>query len=151
MKVAKFLIVLFVVFLVSCTSNTIYEKPKDLISKDSMILLITDMYVARSTSGIRNKNQEKDLPYMSIVYDRYKIDSTRFKKSNLYYMSLVTEYEEMFEQVVKNLDAKKTYKDSIKKVTDSIRKDSLKNAKKTKKIKRPKIEDIKRGLDFKVE
>jgi hypothetical protein len=34
------------VFLSSCTSNTIFEKPKDLIPKDTMSLLIQEMMIA---------------------------------------------------------------------------------------------------------
>ena len=39
--------------LASCTGNTIYEKPEDLIPKDSMILLLKDLYLASSAKGIK--------------------------------------------------------------------------------------------------
>ena len=49
-----FLVILFLVF-ASCTSNTIYKKPENLIPKDSMIALLTDMYIASSAKNQKNK------------------------------------------------------------------------------------------------
>ena len=36
---------------------------------------------------------------MSLVYDKYNIDSTRFADSNFYYYSNIEEYELMFKEV----------------------------------------------------
>lgn len=91
-------------FLISCESKVNYEKPKDLIPKDVMIDLLYDMHLAVGTSTLRNKNLEKDRNYMSLVYEKYKIDSTRFAISNIYYTSQVDEYEEMFEEVERRLE-----------------------------------------------
>ena len=44
--------------LASCTGNTIYEKPEDLIPKDSMILLLKDLYIASSAKSIKNKEEK---------------------------------------------------------------------------------------------
>ena len=80
MKKLSFL--LLFIFLISCTSNTIFEKPKDLIPRDTMSLLIQDMMIASSAKFVKNKNKEKKINYMSFVYDKYKIDSLRFHNSN---------------------------------------------------------------------
>lgn len=93
-----------VVFLFSCESKVNYEKPKDLIPKEQMIDLLYDMHLAVGTSNLRNKNLEKDRNYMSLVYEKYNIDSTRFAISNIYYTSQVDEYEEMFEEVERRLE-----------------------------------------------
>ena len=90
--------------LFSCESKLNYEKPKDLIPKDEMIDLLYDMHLAVGTSNVRNKNFEKDRNYMSLVYEKYNIDSTRFAISNIYYTSRVDEYEEMFEEVERRLE-----------------------------------------------
>ncbi len=102
MKWISCIAVLAVLF--SCESKLDYEKPKDLIPKDVMIDLLYDMHLAVGTSNLRNKNLEKERNYMSLVYEKYNIDSTRFAISNIYYTSQVDEYEEMFEEVERRLE-----------------------------------------------
>ena len=45
-KMKKLSYLLVFIFLVSCTSNTIFKEPKDLIPKDTMSLLLQDMMIA---------------------------------------------------------------------------------------------------------
>ena len=63
---------------------------------------------------------------MSIVYEKYKIDSTRFAISNIYYTSQVDEYEEIFEEVEKRLEVLQSKyqneRDSI--IQESMRKEN---------------------------
>ena len=113
-------------FLVSCESKVDYEKPKDLIPKEVMVDLLYDMHLAVGSSNLRNKNLERDRNYMSIVYEKYKIDSTRFAISNIYYTSQVDEYEEIFEEVEKRLEVLQSEyqneRDSI--IQESMRKEN---------------------------
>tara|TARA_B100000963_G_C22309028_1_gene529195 strand:- start:52 stop:525 length:474 start_codon:yes stop_codon:yes gene_type:complete len=143
----KQLIVFFVsaTLLFSCSSNTIYKKPKDLIPKDTMILLLKDLYVATSASGIQNKNQQKKISYISLVYDKYKIDSLRFKKSSLYYTSEADDYEPMLEKVMDLLEKEKAILSRIKKAKDSIINDSVKKKKEATK-KNSKRADAKKFI-----
>ena len=97
-KMKKISYLLIFIFLVSCTSNTILEKPKDLIPRDTMRLLIQEMMIASSAKYVKNKNLETKIEYMSLVYDQFKIDSVRFQTSNVYYMSKIDLYEEIFEK-----------------------------------------------------
>lgn len=121
------------VFLVSCTSNTIYKKPKNLIPKDSMLLLLTDMYIASSAKFSKNKNLERDVNYMFLVYENYKIDSVRFKSSNTYYTSRIEEYNEMLSEVRKRLETRREVFDKKLKERDSL--DNLKGKKERDNIK----------------
>lgn len=134
----KYLVVFFVLatLLFSCTSKTIYEKPKDLIPKDTMILLLKDLYVATSAKGIKNKNQQKRISYISLVYDKYTIDSLRFKTSSIYYTSEIDDYEPMLDEVMSLLEKDQAILAKIKKVKDSIINDSLKKKKEATKKKR---------------
>lgn len=113
-------------FLVSCESKVDYEKPKDLIPKEVMIDLLYDMHLAVGSSNLKNKNLERDRNYMSIVYEKYKIDSTRFAISNIYYTSQIDEYEEIFEEVEKRLEVLQSKyqneRDSI--IQESMRKEN---------------------------
>lgn len=125
-----FIYITILLFLVSCTSNTIYKKPKDLIPKDSMIALLTDMYIASSAKNVKNKFLKKEKNYIVLVYEKYKIDSTRFDISNGYYTSRIEEYTDMLKEVKFNIDS--IQKIILKKrlIEDSL---STKNQKKTKK------------------
>ena len=100
----QFLTILVILLIISCESKVNYEKPEDLIPRETMIDLLYDMHLAVGTSNLRNKNNEKDRNYMSLVYEKYGIDSTRFAISNIYYTSQAVEYEEMFEEVERRLE-----------------------------------------------
>ena len=100
----EILCIVSMVFLFSCQSKVNYEKPKDLIPKNVMIDLLYDMHLAIGASNVTNKNFEKDRNYMSLVYEKYQIDSTQFAISNIYYTSQAEEYEEMFEEVERRLE-----------------------------------------------
>lgn len=113
----------------SCTSNTILEKPKDLIPKDTMNLIFQDLFIASSATFFNNKNLQKNINYMPLVYDKYKIDSSRFKRSNLYYMSKIDDYQKIMAKVNDGLQVKKEKLQKEKAIIDSIRKDSIRNLK----------------------
>ena len=123
------LYIFLLILLVSCTSNTIFEKPDDLIPKDTMSLLVQEMSIATSAKYINNKNLEKRVNYMPLVYERFGIDSVRFQTSNLYYMSKIDDYQEIFANAKTNLENQKSVFDKIKKRTDSLRADSIQKVK----------------------
>jgi hypothetical protein len=100
----QLLIILAILLIISCESKVNYEKPEDLIPRETMIDLLYDMHLAVGTSNLKNKNNEKDRNYMSLVYEKYGVDSTRFAVSNIYYTSQAVEYEEMFEEVERRLE-----------------------------------------------
>ncbi len=147
------LVILCAGIICSCTSNTIMKKPDDLISKDQMVDLLTDMYTAVSAEHIKNINEKRNVNYFQLIFDKYQIDSSQFKRSSFYYSSKIDEYDKILEQVEKNIKglssefrAKTDKADSIIQVKkDSLRqvkKDSLKN---TRNIRRklPTLKDSK--------
>lgn len=138
-KMKKISYLLIFTFLFSCTSNTIFEKPKDLIPRDSMRLLIQEMMIASSAKYMKNKNLETKVEYMPLVYDQFKIDSVRFQNSNLYYMSKIDLYQQIFEDAKTALEKQKKVYDDINTRRDSIKNDSLNKQREVK--KRIMIED----------
>ena len=104
----------------SCTSNTMYKKPDDLISKKQMIDLLTDLYLSSGTTNIKNINLENKVDYTPLIYEKYKIDSSRFKRSNFYYTSRIDDYDAILEAVSNNLTALKKISDSLNTINDSI-------------------------------
>ena len=131
---------IFMTLLASCSSNTIYDEPKDLIPKDSMVLLLKDLYLATSAKSIKNKKQQKRISYTPLVYNTYKIDSLRFNTSNFFYTSKVDVYEPMLEQVMVLLKKEQAFFTEAKKIKDSIFNDSIKKKKITKDPKEKEFE-----------
>ena len=107
--------------LVSCTSRTIYKKPENLIGKEKMITIWTDLYIAMGAKSVKTKTLEKDNNYIPLVLEKYKIDSIQFSKSNIYYTSRIEEYEKMFEEVQKRLDDLKSIYDPETELDSIIR------------------------------
>jgi protein-tyrosine-phosphatase len=103
--------------LLSCEDKVNYEKPEGLIGKAKMTDLLFDMHLAVGTSNIQNVNLEKSRNYMSLVYEKHGIDSTQFAVSNLYYTAHIQEYEEIFEEVERRIQA---LKDIMEPQGDSI-------------------------------
>lgn len=134
----KLFILLSVACAVSCTSNTIFSKPKDLIAKDSMAILLADLYLATASKPYNNKFDKRNIDYTFLVFEKYGIDSARFKRSNFYYTTKIDEYEKIYKVVEKKLESLNTNFKTIKKIKDSTRRDSIKRAR----VKRDSIKNI---------
>lgn len=119
------LLVLLIACMISCTSNTIYKKPSDLIPKDSMVLLISDLYLASSSKVYKNKFKERNIDYTFLVFEKYGIDSSRFKSSNHYYTTKIDDYEKIYKEVEQKLKGLNNQYKTIKKKKDSIKTDSV--------------------------
>ncbi len=109
MKFLKYLVIIGLIF-ISCKSVTDVEKPEDLIPEPEMVDILVDLHLASSTYNINNKQALKGVNYISIVKDKYGIDSVKFEKSNAYYASNVDTYLKMFKKVESRINAlKKNY------------------------------------------
>lgn len=124
MKHLKIHTVFICLFLVSCTSNTILEKPDDLIPPDKMTDILTDMFIANGAELATNKQGNRNVNYFYAITSKYGIDSTRFNRSNYYYTSQIDAYDIILKEVQLRLNHKR---DSISKI--SKHKDSLRNVK----------------------
>lgn len=116
----KLILYFFLILLASCTSNTIFKKPKNLIKKDKMVHIITDMLLAGSAENVKNLSLERKINYYPLVYQKYTIDSLQFKQSIHYYISTIDDYTEILKKVEtklkerkKELQAKESKKDSL--------------------------------------
>ena len=93
-----------ILMFLGCEDKVSYKKPENLIDKAKMTDLLYDMHLVIGTSNIRNVHLEKNRNYMSLVYEKYGIDSVQFAASNLYYTSHIQEYEDIFEDVEQRLE-----------------------------------------------
>ncbi|MDF1517009.1 MAG: DUF4296 domain-containing protein [Lutibacter sp.] len=111
----------------ACTSNTIMKKPDDLISKNQMVDLLTDMLIASGAENIKNADLERNVNYFPLVFEKYGIDSTRFKENSFYYTSQIDDYEKILKKVDERLKTLKEEFDNEIKLKDSLKNDSIKN------------------------
>lgn len=103
--------ILIIVVLVGCEDKIAYKKPEGLLDKETMTNLLYDMHLVVGTSNLQNVHLEKNRNYMSLVYEKYGIDSIQFAASNLYYTSHIQEYEDIFEEVQLRLELLKAVYD----------------------------------------
>lgn len=129
---------LFILFglIISCTSNTIYKKPPELIEKELMIQLIMDMEIATSARGSSNLEGERKRDYMSLVYKKYEIDSARFERSNFYYSTKIDDYKKILREVQRRLQIVEGEQMTINDKTDSIKRAEKKEERLNKKSKK---------------
>ena len=130
----KFFYILFLgLFLINCTSNTIIKKPDNLISKDEMVNILTDLFLANGGKNIKNINSKRNVNYYPLVYEKYHIDSTQLKESNFYYTSKIDEYDKILKRVDDRLKKLRDQFEIERKLEDSLKKvkrDSIKLANK---------------------
>jgi len=122
---------LFSIFLFSCTSNTIFKKPDNLIPKDSMIDLLVDIQIANAAKSGKNLDGNFGINYMPLVYEKYKIDSARFVESSFYYTTDIDHYVKILKTVKARINTLHTENESLLEIEDSI-----------KKAGKPTLEDI---------
>ena len=138
---------ILIILFVSCKSNTIYDEPVDLIPKDSMMMLLKDLYLATAAKNIKNARQQKKVSYTTLVYNKYNIDSLRFNSSNLYYTSKIDVYEPMLNEITAILKKEQEFFTEAKKIKDSLFNDSLiKNKIKVKKAPKKKEFDFSKKM-----
>ena len=119
----KILVLLLVsLFVFSCTSNTIYKEPDNLIPKDSMIVLLVDMQLAVGARSGKNIDDKYGLNYMPLIYEKYKIDSARFVESSFYYSTDIDNYTKILKEVKSRLQKFNTDNELIIEELDSVKK-----------------------------
>ena len=91
-----------------------------MIPRKEMIKIMTDLYLANAAFTVTNKFNQRQVNYVALVYEKYVVDSTQFKNSNLYYMSRIDDYEKMHKKVQENIQKMKKKVDVELKEKDSL-------------------------------
>jgi len=156
--IKQLLVFLSVIFLVVSCGFGGPRKPKNLISKSTMVnILIDARLIGSATFENRQKMLEHGLKLDSYVFEKYGIDSLQFALSNEYYAYNLKDYDDIYNNVIDSLEKlkkalkeleEKEEKETKKRATDSInalkvkdsldvsrKKDSLKTGHLKKKLK----------------
>ena len=126
------LYVLFV-FTTSCQDVKNTEKPQNLIAKDLMVDILTDVYISNAARSVNNKRlKEYNIKLDSVIYKKYHIDSLQFVESNAYYSTNLKTYTNIITSVEERLSILQIEKDSIYKIIkkEKEKEDSIKDKKK---------------------
>ncbi len=134
----------------SCNNIEKPKKPDNLISRERMVDVITDISLMTAAKGLNKDVLEKNaINPQNYIYEKYNIDSVQFAESNNYYAYDVKEYEEIYVEVKERLEKRKAeYKllqEEDKKVKDSIKKIKKKERDSIKKL------NINKNREFKPE
>ncbi|RZN84198.1 MAG: DUF4296 domain-containing protein [Winogradskyella sp.] len=105
------------------------KKPENLIPKDKMTKILSDMFVVSSAKGVsRTKLEAKGIDPEAFILKKYNIDSLQFAQSNDYYAHDIEAYKEIIEDVKAKLTSEKQKYEAINKKEEAInkkKKDSL--------------------------
>lgn len=131
----KIVLILIALLVVSCF-NKGPKKPKNLLSKTEMTDLLLEMHLANKTNNIVNEFNERNVNYLNLVSNKYKIDSLQFKANHDYYMYHIEDYEEIYENLKIKLDTLIKKQELVVKIEDSIRRENIKKRPKNFKMKK---------------
>ena len=109
-----------VLFLFSC-GEKLLKKPEDLIPKDKMINILSDLAILNAA---KNSNadilRDHNIEPTSFVFEKYEVDSLQFVTSDAYYASLPKEYEAMYTVIEAFLEKEKGRITEEKRISDSL-------------------------------
>ena len=105
----RIIVFLLAISLFSC-SNALQTKPTDLIEKDKMVLILTDLYIAEGlTSSSFLMKEFSSLPrntFYNHIYKKYKVNRLQFDASLKFYSDDISSFEGLYQEVVNNLSKK---------------------------------------------
>lgn len=89
----------------SCQDLEEMDRPRDLIAKQKMVDVLTDLSLLNSSKNYNKQLlEETGLKPNEYLYQKYDIDSAQLALSTRYYARNYTEFEEIYRQVQKNLE-----------------------------------------------
>ncbi len=126
------------VLMAACDDKNKPEKPKDLISKDKMEVILYDLYILNSAKGINKKILENNnVVPETYILTKHNIDSIQFAESNDYYAFDSDDYKAMIERIKTRLQKEKTEFEELQKTEGQAakrRRDSINRANSQKRI-----------------
>ncbi|MBX9888035.1 MAG: DUF4296 domain-containing protein [Flavobacteriaceae bacterium] len=138
-KILSFLMLL--ILFVSCKEEVI-AKPDRLIEKNKMIDIMYDLAILEGIKYSKPESLDSNqINSANYIYKKYQVDSLQLAQSNVYYASDYVEYNNMYDELIKRIERKKTVLDSVVKINKNSksRKDSLQAIKGKAKLKKDSI------------
>ncbi|PKB16336.1 DUF4296 domain-containing protein [Flavobacterium sp. 5] len=138
---------ILVAFFFSCNKDLV-AKPDNLIDKKMMENIFYDMAILDALKYQEPNSMSKNgINPKTYIFEKYKIDSLQFVKSNAYYAADYREYRVLFDNVNKRLEKEKNAVDLINK--NAEKKKIALNKVKVKKI-RDSIKKVQKQRELKI-
>lgn len=136
-------IFVLILSILGCQNVERPEKPKNLISKEKMVDVLTEAYLANAARSVNNQAIiDKGIKVDSLIFKKFEVDSVQFAKSNDYYAADINMYLDIFQKVEARLVAMEKKLDSIRDL-DRKRKDSVESQQnKERTIAEPKRDSL---------
>jgi len=90
-----------------------------------MVDLLTDLTIATTAKNEKNIYGKRNVDYTQLVFEKYGIDTTRFKKSNFYYTSRIDDYQAIYLEVEKRIKRQNSLFKDLRKEKDSLKNDRI--------------------------
>jgi len=140
--IKTFISIISIFLLLGCQDIKQPEAPENLIPKDKMVAVLTDLYLNKAARNKSNRVvRQKGIKLDSFLYAKHQIDSLQFVESHAFYTLNINSYKELFTQVEANLQVLKKEVDSMQKEkgkalqeTTKRRADSIKKNKSQRKL-----------------
>lgn len=121
----RYLLLLCCLSILSC-GNPLMEEPENLIPREKMSDILYDMAILDAIdNSFPQVLTENDLQVMEFLYKKYDIDSLQFVQSDLYYASVPSEYQKIYETVEERLTRRRDSVSEILRQGRSQASDSL--------------------------
>ena len=129
-------IYLFLIISGSCQTAEKVEKPDNLLSKDEMVSILSDIAVLKSASDVNSNRLSNfiDTPF-DYVTQKYQVDSLTIAKNIEYYNFQFNDNLSIYRQVEEHIKIKKEKIDSVNIIIDSLKRKSRENSGKEPEIK----------------
>ena len=137
------IILILILSILGCQNVERPEKPKNLISKEKMVDVLTEAYLANAARSVNNQAIiDKGIQVDSLIFKKFEVDSVQFAKSNDYYAADINMYLDIFQKVEARLVAMEKKLDSIRDL-DRKRNDSVESQQnKERTIAEPKRDSL---------
>lgn len=128
-------LLLFLMLILSCQTTDKIKKPSNLLSKDQMVAILSDIAVLKSANDVNNNRLSKyiESPF-DYVTEKYQIDSLTIAQNIEYYNFQFNDNLSIYKRIEENIKERKQKIDSINIIIDS-----LKNSEKTNENKKVKV------------
>lgn len=128
-------LLLFLMLILSCQTTDKIKKPSNLLSKDQMVAILSDIAVLKSANDVNSNRLSKyiESPF-DYVTEKYQVDSLTIAQNIEYYNFQFNDNLSIYKRIEENIKERKQKIDSINIIIDS-----LKNSEKTNENKKVKV------------
>jgi len=127
---------IFLILFCSCQTADKIKKPDNLLSKDQMVAILSDIAILKSANDVNSNRLSKfiERPF-DYVTKKYQVDSITIAQSIEYYNFKFNDNLSIYKRVEQNIQNRKHKIDSVNVIIDSLKRNKTNTDKNRKKIR----------------